>query len=280
MAAPALRLVFAALMRSPPSIVAQATAEGLSVALSGEWTIDAGAALERQAAALQAAATDTRKTAIDLSAVDSLDTAGAWVIDRARQALQASGVPAELTGVSETHATLLREAAYRPDETPTEPRRLLMVSLIGEVGASVADIAADVFSGLSFLGQVVACGFRGLFRPSHWRLTPLVFHFENYAFRSVPLIVTINIFVGAIIAQQGIFQLEKLGASAFSTELVAILSLRELGVLLASIMVAGRTGSAITAEIGAMKMREETDALRVMALDPIEVLVLPGVVRM
>ena len=100
-------------------------------------------------------------------------------------------------------------------------------------------------------------------------------HIENFALRGAPIILLINFFVGAIVAQQGIFQLAQFGASAYSVELVAILTLRELGVLLTSIMVAGRSGSAITAEIGAMKMREEIDAMRVMAVDPIEALVLP-----
>jgi phospholipid/cholesterol/gamma-HCH transport system permease protein len=91
----------------------------------------------------------------------------------------------------------------------------------------------------------------------------------------VPIITLISFLVGAIIAQQGIFQLQRFGATTFVVDLVGILVLRELGVLLTSIMVAGRSGSAFTAEIGSMKMREEIDALRVMGLDPVEVLILP-----
>ena len=150
-----------------------------------------------------------------------------------------------------------------------------MISLLGDIGASLVGAASDIYAVLGFLGHTVAVGFGMLFNPLRWRATPVVFHLENYALRGAPIILLINFFVGAIVAQQGIFQLARLGAAAYSTELVAILALRELGVLLTSIMVAGRSGSAITAEIGAMKMREEIDALSVMALDPIEVLVLP-----
>jgi len=110
---------------------------------------------------------------------------------------------------------------------------------------------------------------------SKWRVTPLVFHLESFGLRGAPIIFMINFFVGAIVAQQGILQLARFGATALTVELVGILTLRELGVLLTSIMVAGRSGSAITAEIGAMKMREEIDALRVMAVDPLQALVLP-----
>ena len=98
--------------------------------------------------------------------------------------------------------------------------------------------------------------------------------------RGAPLILMINFFVGAIVAQQGIIQLARFGASSLTVDLVAILTLRELGVMLTSIMVAGRSGSAITAELGAMNMREELDALRVMALDPMEALVLPRLVAL
>jgi phospholipid/cholesterol/gamma-HCH transport system permease protein len=93
--------------------------------------------------------------------------------------------------------------------------------------------------------------------------------------RGVPIIALISFLVGGIVAQQGIFQLHRFGASSFVVDLVGILTLRELGALLTAIMVAGRSGSAITAEIGSMKMREEIDAIRVMGLDPMEVLIVP-----
>ena len=96
----------------------------------------------------------------------------------------------------------------------------------------------------------------------------------------MPIIALITFLVGSIVAQQGIFQLARFGASAFAVDLIGILVLRELAVLLTSIMIAGRSGSAITAEIGSMKMREEVDALRVMGLDPIEVLVVPRILAL
>jgi len=113
--------------------------------------------------------------------------------------------------------------------------------------------------------------------PQRFRFTSLVAQIELIGFRSVPIIVLINVLVGGIVAQQGIFQLLKFGASSYTVSLIGILVLRELGVLLTSIMIAGRSGSAITAELGSMKMREEIDALLVMGLSPIEVLIAPRV---
>jgi phospholipid/cholesterol/gamma-HCH transport system permease protein len=103
---------------------------------------------------------------------------------------------------------------------------------------------------------------------------------EQIAYKGVPIIVLISFLVGCIVSQQGIFQLVKFGATPFVIDLIGILVLRELGVLLTSIMVAGRSGSAFTAEIGSMKMREEIDALRVMGLDPMEVLIVPRIMAL
>jgi phospholipid/cholesterol/gamma-HCH transport system permease protein len=116
--------------------------------------------------------------------------------------------------------------------------------------------------------------------PSRFRVAALTNQLEQIAFRGVPIIVLISFLVGCIVAQQGIFQLQRFGAQTFVVNLVGILILRELGVLLTSIMVAGRSGSAFTAEIGSMKMREEIDALKVMGLDPIEVLIVPRVLAL
>jgi phospholipid/cholesterol/gamma-HCH transport system permease protein len=117
-------------------------------------------------------------------------------------------------------------------------------------------------------------------RPSTFRGTALVNQIEQVALRGVPIIALISFLVGGIVAQQGIFQLQRFGAQTFVVNLIGLLILRELGVLLTSIMVAGRSGSAFTAEIGSMRMREEVDALRVMGLDPIEILIVPRILAL
>ena len=103
----------------------------------------------------------------------------------------------------------------------------------------------------------------------------MVHHLEQVGWRAVPIMLLITFLIGCIIAQQGIFHFRKFGADIFVVDMVGVLVLREIGVLIVAIMVAGRSGSAYTAELGSMKMREEIDALRTMGFDPIEVLILP-----
>ena len=114
-----------------------------------------------------------------------------------------------------------------------------------------------------------------IIHPSGFRLTSTVHHLEQVCWRAVPIVVLITFLIGCIISQQGIFHFRKFGADIFVVDMLGVLVLREIGVLLVAIMVAGRSGSAYTAELGSMKMREEIDALRTMGFDPIEVLILP-----
>ena len=117
-------------------------------------------------------------------------------------------------------------------------------------------------------------------RPRSLRLTSLVYQLYRVGWQAIPIVVLITFLIGAIIAQQGIFHFRKFGADSYVVDMVGILVLRELGVLIVAIMVAGRSGSAYTAELGSMKMREEIDALSTMGLDPIEVLILPRVIAL
>ena len=121
---------------------------------------------------------------------------------------------------------------------------------------------------------------RTIKHPSRLRLTSTVHHFERVGWNAVPIIVLSTLLIGAILAQQGIFRFRAFGADAFVVDMVTVLVLREVGVLLVCVLVAGRSGSAYTAELGSMKMREEIDALRTMGFDPIDVLVLPRVLAL
>jgi phospholipid/cholesterol/gamma-HCH transport system permease protein len=130
------------------------------------------------------------------------------------------------------------------------------------------------------LGAVTVAALRAISRPWTFRLTSMVHHLDNVGWRAVPIILLITFLIGCIIAQQGIFHFRKFGADIYVIDMVGILVLREIGVLIVCVMVAGRSGSAYTAEIGSMKMREEIDALRTMGFDPVEVLILPRVVAL
>ena len=265
-------------MSETPSAEIVAESGATRVAFSGQWTIEAGGQLEAAARKVDDLP-EAGAAVLDLSRLDGLDTAGAWVISRSRDRLEESGRGGQIVGARPEHATLLREAAYAPVE-PEPVRHRGAVPLLADMGESVYLAGCDLLAGLDFLGRIVVVGLKATLRPRRWRLTSTFYHLEHMGLRGAPLILMINFFVGAIVAQQGIVQLARFGASSLTVDLVAILTLRELGVMLTAIMVAGRSGSAITAELGAMNMREEIDALRVMALDPLEALVAPRLIAL
>jgi phospholipid/cholesterol/gamma-HCH transport system permease protein len=263
-----------------PSVTREAGADGLVLSLAGDWTVAYSAALEATADSLTEPARGSAGAILDLSAVDRMDTAGAWAIDRARAGLAVSGTAASYRGARPEYALLLEEAGYKPIAPPKPTHLPTLIGLLSAIGESVYTAGYDLAEGVSFLGELVALAARLLFKPTRWRWTSMTHHLEMYSLRSVPIIVLINFLVGAIVTQQGIFQLSRFGASYYAINLVGVLGLRELSVLMTSIMIAGRTGSAITAEIGSMNMHEEIDALRVMALDPLEVLILPRMIAL
>jgi phospholipid/cholesterol/gamma-HCH transport system permease protein len=258
-----------------PRFSAEPFGDTIRFDLAGEWTIGASRAIEAAAERLLAAAMAARYAILDFSQVDRLDTAGAWLLDRTRQNLVAKGVEARMDRLTPEYGLLLKEAGYRDFGTLPGKRHGNLIDLFADVGASVVAAGKDFYKGMSFLGEVVAAMGKLFLEPRRFRVTALVNHMEAFGLRSVPIIALINFLVGGIVAQQGIFQLSYFGATAFAVNLIGILILREMGVLLTSIMIAGRSGAAITAELGSMKMREEIDALTVMGLRPIDVLIVP-----
>ena len=270
------------LSQDQPGFSVQRNAQTMRLRLHGIWTVAQAHEAEAASLAIQAAGDGAAHAAgavgqplvLDLGQIARMDTAGAWLIDRARQWLVARGLEVEIVNASADQTLLFNQAHFRTFE-PSPRQGSRFIGFLADIGAGVAEAGRDFFGGMTFLGSVVVALLALFWKPQKFRLTSLVYHIESFAFRSVPIIALINFLVGGIVAQQGIFQLQRFGAAAFAVDLIGILVLRELAVLLTSIMVAGRTGSAITAEIGSMKMREEIDALNVMGLDPVEVLIVP-----
>ncbi len=244
--------------------------------LTGRWTADQGPGVEATSARF-AELGRGRQVLIDLSHVVRLDTLGAWVLERTRAEIESAGGKLAYLGARPEHRILLGEVALRPADPPRSRPEGWIVAGLSAVGRSVIVTGKEVYAGIAFLGEVVAACGRVAARPRTFRSAALVNQLEQIAFRGLPIIALISFLVGGIVAQQGIFQLQRFGAQSFVVNLIGLLVLRELGVLLTSIMVAGRSGSAFTAEIGSMRMREEVDALRVMGLDPIEILIVPRI---
>ena len=262
-----------------PQLKIERAGNKVTAVLAGPWTAEHARVVEALAGEIAAQA-DRHHLIIDLAGVQRLDTLGAWVLDRTRHELGEKGLASDFVNATQEQHILLNEVAYRgfQDQQKSKPSRL--VDFLADVGQTVAGAGNDLVRGVAFLGELVSAFIRVVVHPRRFRGTALVNQLEQIAYRGVPIIVLISFLVGAIVAQQGIFQLVRFGATPFVVDLIGILVMRELGVLLTSIMVAGRSGSAFTAEIGSMKMREEIDALRVMGLDPIEVLILPRILAL
>ncbi|RXF74995.1 ABC transporter permease [Hansschlegelia zhihuaiae] len=255
--------------------------EGLVLTPLGPWTARTGDELQDKIDALNLSGADGRSVVIDMAEVARLDTVGALLIQRLRAAAEAAGATAELHAVKPQHERLMAALREHAKQKPPPARRTSgAVDLLAGVGASVIEMGDDVKRGLGFLGAVVSVCAKLAITPWRFRFTSTVHHLDRVGLRAVPIIALISFLVGAIVAQQSIFQLRNFGATLFVVDLLGILVLRELGVLLTAIMIAGRSGSAFTAEIGSMKMREEIDALKTMGLDAVEILALPRLVAL
>jgi len=254
--------------------------DSVTLALTGRWTVDESAAIESRADALAAACGAAHVAVFDLGRITRLDTAGAWLIGRTWEILKTKGVEAKFAGLRPEFEILLQEARYRKVEVPPRARGSYLLRLAADIGETVVMAGVDLFRAIGFLGAVGAAIGTSLVRPSRFRATSLVFHVESVALRGAPIIALINFVAGAILAQQGIFQLRRFGATIYVVNLIGILILRDLGVLLTAIMAAGRSGSAITAELGSMKLQEELDALTVMGVRPVEILIVPRILAL
>ncbi|WP_306226038.1 ABC transporter permease [Bosea beijingensis] len=252
----------------------------LAVALSGSWSADRAPRIEELIGEIGERLHEAPGARIDLSEVTRLDTLGAYVLNRLKARQGRDGVEVELVSSRPEHGILLAEVQVHDDDPPKPHRHVGVVDILVDIGEGVVRFGRDMVGGAMFLGEVVVGSASVVLGPRKFRGPSLVNQIELIAFNGAPIIMLISFLVGCIVAQQGIFQLQQFGASAFVVNLTGILILRELAVLLTSIMIAGRSGSAFTAEIGSMKMREEIDALRVMGLDPIEVLVVPRILAL
>jgi phospholipid/cholesterol/gamma-HCH transport system permease protein len=239
----------------------------------GPWTVSHVEALER----LCADVPRERAGPIDLSGVTALDTVGAWLFEKlARTSARTS--QEFLVGIPGAYSGLLREVHQSNRAAPDgKPRRNLLVDNCVRVTRELAD---DCLAFLQMLGAISAAMLGVLRHPSSFRLTSTVYQLGRVGLQAIPIMTLITFLIGAIIAQQGIFHFRKFGAESYVVDMVGILVLREFGVLIVAIMVAGRSGSAYTAELGSMKMREEIDALSTMGLDPVSVLILPRVLAL
>jgi phospholipid/cholesterol/gamma-HCH transport system permease protein len=246
--------------------------DGPRLAASGDWIADHADAMQ---ALLDEFAAAPAPVALDLAGVERLDTFGAFALTRLR------GQPrALLTGVRETQRGLIDEIERLPCEPAAAPPRRRIADGLESLGRALAEASADAVDFAAMLGRLAEAFARACVHPHAFRLRSIVHHLDRVGVQAAPIMIMMTFLVGAIIAQQGFFHFRRFGAEDYVVDLVAVLILREIGVLLVTIMAAGRSGSAYTAELGSMKMREEIDALSTMGFDPAEFLILPRVLAL
>ncbi|PSL12537.1 phospholipid/cholesterol/gamma-HCH transport system permease protein [Marinobacterium halophilum] len=250
---------------------------GEQLRLSGHWTLAQHGMLKQLLAA-----TPVPSGAISLGGIEGLDTAGAtllaqWLgVDRLEQAIAAdSALQPERRALLETLVKALRREPAPVAETVSP-----LVQALTLLGQQTEQLARHFWQLSGFIGLVLQSLMGILFRPGRWRMTAWVNQVHQTGLNAVPIVALLTFLVGAVVAFLGATVLGEFGAEIYTVNLVAYSFLREFGVLLAAILLAGRTASAFTAQIGSMKANEELDALRTLGLNPIELLVIPRVLAL
>jgi phospholipid/cholesterol/gamma-HCH transport system permease protein len=266
---------------STEAVEVRRTAEGLELELTGEWSVRQVASIEAALEAVDVAA--AARIRIAAQAITRLDLSGAWALRGFVRRARRAGAEVAFRGTPPDQLRLLDEtltdpAPAAPDTTPTptapaEPGDRALIA----IGRYAVTTGHDLLGGLAFLGRTFTTVAANLARPRRLRPVSVIRHVYETGITAMPIVALIAFLVSVIIAYLSAQQLRGLGADIYVVDLVTIGVLRELGVLLTSIIVAGRSGSSYAAELGSMKLNEEVDALTATGADPFELLVVPRV---
>jgi len=250
----------------------------IRLAAAGVWTAENAGAIEPLIEAATRPIPSLKSISIDTANIERLDSFGAWLLERALRTWRDRECEANIVGLKDDYRGLFEKVHAATQKLPPPPKkRNSIVATLDSVGRTMVAVFDDLVLLAQMVGSVMTAFGRVLLHPSRFRFTSMVNHLERVGWHALPIILLITVLIGAILAQQGIFHFRKFGADIYVVDMVGVLVLRELGVLIVCIMIAGRSGSSYTAELGAMKMREEVDALRTMGFDPVEVLILPRI---
>lgn len=217
----------------------------------------------------------------DLASIDDLDTTGVWLIQRTIQAFKKRGHATTVENETSVFRSLSErlEAYGTSFMTPPKTSSLFgkRIVRLGRVSLEIAILIRDL---VIFLGQVTSGIFHIFLHPRRLRFTSVVVHIERFGVNALPIVILMSVALGLVLAYQGEEQLRRFGAEIYTINLVSISIVREVGILITAILVAGRTGSAITAQIGTMKVNQEIDALNTLGLNPMEILIIPRVLAL
>lgn len=250
--------------------------------LTGDWTLAYYHSLRDQVTRILNVHGNEGIADVDLSGIGHIDTAGAALLAELLGPERLSRLASDNDGLSVERQALLQivsEAMSRSGEVPVKGYSAL-VRPFGLIGQQVESFFKNGRLLLGFIGQTLLIFLSSMIRPRRWRITPLVYHTHQVGLNALPIVALLTFLVGAVVAFLGATVLSDFGATIYTVNLVAFSFLREFGVLLAAILLAGRTASAFTAQLGSMKANEEIDAIRAQGLDPIELLVVPRMLAM
>lgn len=244
------------------------------VELLGNWTIASLALIEAELP--KEAFSGYARVVFKGGRLKNLDTGAAWYLNNLIQHLKESSIRADIEGLQDNHSRVFSRIAGLPEEKEGAVQRsnLLMVPFTA-IGRQLAEIGNDAYKGAAFLGEFIFSLAARVLHPRHLRLRSIFFHINEAGLKAVPIIALMGFALAFVTAYQGAYQLQRFDATIFTIDLVALSVMRELGVLLVAIMLAGRSGSAFAAQLGTMRLNEEVDALQTMGVSPFEVLVLP-----
>lgn len=263
---------------SSPRLAVREADGGAVLEVSGDWLLETIGPMDADLRALSDRYGPDMLT-LDVSGLGRVDTSGAYLLGRPLRAADSQVISGQITGehtvarrlIAEVHARMVYSA-------PKVQVRGGLKGMLARVGAATEDVLEEAWDTFAFFGKTLLTLGGALLNPTRLRWTPTVYLMETVGINALPIIAALSFFIGAVVAFMGANLLETFGASIFTVDLVGVSVLREFGVLITAIMLAGRSDSAFTASIGSMKMQQEIDAMRVIGLNPYEVLVVPRVI--
>lgn len=255
----------------------------LRLVVQGRWVLDNYAQLDAAIKEFRAGASGTRIERVDASGLEALDTTGAQRLYRLLGADDVHLITEDQSNISPERRALMRTVASAMDasqDAPATKRPAMLLEFVGGIGIALVRFWEQFLTLLGFSGLTLQALLANVIRPSTWRITAIVAQIHETGLNAVPIIALLTFLVGAVVAFLGATILQDFGATLYTVNLVGFSFLREFAVLLTAILMAGRTASAFTAQIGSMKVNQEIDAIRVQGLSPVDLLVLPRVLAM
>jgi len=254
----------------------------LTITVQGAWVIDHARSLAAQVDAAREGLAGERHVRINGDQVERLDTTGAWLLQKVIRSARGRTSSVTVEGLSPDSFTVVDQlhGLEEGGEHCEGVRCYTLADQLIGIGRGLHRGLTHLLDATAFIGRTFVTTLRCAGRPARMRLPAIIANMHRAGINAIPIVALLSFLVAIVMAYQGATELKRFGAEIFTVQLTAVSLLREMGVLITAILVAGRSGSAMAAEIGMMKVREEVDAMQTMGLDPFEVLVLPRVIAL